>query len=72
MLVREAMETQVVAVEPGQSIVEAARRMRDSGTGFIPVVLGSRIVGVVSDRDIVVRFVADGARTRTRYRSPRS
>jgi len=60
MLVREAMETQVVTLEPGQSIVEAARRMRDSGTGFIPVVVGSRVVGVVTDRDIVVRFVADG------------
>ena len=61
MLVREAMETRVHAIAPGQSIVEAAKMMRDAGTGFLPVVEGGRVVGVVTDRDIVVRFVAEGA-----------
>ena len=61
MRVREAMEARGHAVAPGQSIVEAARAMRDAGTGFLPVVDGARLVGVVTDRDIVVRFVAEGA-----------
>jgi CBS domain-containing protein len=61
MLVREAMESRVHAIAPGQSIVEAARMMREAGTGFLPVVDGVRLVGVVTDRDIVVRFVAEGA-----------
>ncbi len=61
MLVREAMESRVHAIAPGQSIAEAARTMRDAGTGFLPVVDGGRLVGVVTDRDIVVRFVAEGA-----------
>jgi CBS domain-containing protein len=61
MLVREAMESRVHAISPGQSIVEAARMMRDADTGFLPVVEGARLVGVVTDRDIVVRFVAEGA-----------
>ena len=61
MLVREAMESRVHAIAPGQSITEAARMMRDAGTGFLPVVDGARLVGVVTDRDIVVRFVAEGA-----------
>ena len=40
MLVREAMESRVHAIAPGQSIAEAARTMRDAGTGFLPVVDG--------------------------------
>ena len=60
MQVREAMATEVRTVSSGSSIAEAARAMREAGTGFLPVVDGTRPVGVVTDRDIVVRFVADG------------
>ena len=60
MKVRDAMATDVRTVSSDSSIAEAARVMRDAGTGFLPVVDGARPVGAVTDRDIVVRFVAEG------------
>lgn len=59
--VRDAMTTGVVAVRPDASLVEAARPMRAQNIGDVVVVDGQRIVGGLTDRDIVVRAVADGA-----------
>lgn len=59
MKVSEAMAADVMAVTSDQSVADAARAMRDAGTGFLPVVDDGRPVGVVTDRDIVVRFVAE-------------
>jgi CBS domain-containing protein len=42
------------------TLLEAAKAMRDEDAGVIPVVDGDRLVGVVTDRDIVVRAIADG------------
>jgi len=47
-------------VSPNDTIQSAARIMRDEDTGAIPVVENGRPVGMVTDRDIVVRAVADG------------
>jgi CBS domain-containing protein len=47
-------------VSPDDTIQSAARIMRDEDTGAIPVVENGRPVGMVTDRDIVVRAVADG------------
>lgn len=60
MKVRDAMAADVRSVGPGDSIAQAARLMSEAGTGFLPVADGGRPVGVVTDRDIVVRFVAGG------------
>lgn len=60
MKVRDAMAADVRSVGPGQSIAQAARMMSEAGTGFLPVTEADRPVGVVTDRDIVVRFVAGG------------
>lgn len=59
MRVRDAMVADVVSVAPADSLAAAARVMRDMDTGFLPVVDGTRTVGAITDRDIVVRFVAD-------------
>jgi CBS domain-containing protein len=48
-------------VTPNDSIQNAARIMRDEDTGAVPVVENGKPVGIVTDRDIVVRAVADGA-----------
>ena len=48
------------AVTASDNILEVARIMRDQDTGVVPVVEGKRVIGVVTDRDIVVRAVADG------------
>lgn len=60
MQVRDVMAAEVKAVSPDESVEAVARAMRDAGTGFLPVVDGARPVGVVTDRDIVVRFLASG------------
>lgn len=48
------------SVRPGATVAEAAVRMRAFDVGFLPVVRGTEVVGVVTDRDIVVRGMADG------------
>ena len=60
MKVRDAMAADVSSLSSDDSIVAAARLMGKAGTGFLPVVAGGRPVGVLTDRDIVVRFVAGG------------
>ena len=58
MNIRDAMTPNPRCVSPNDSIQNAARIMRDEDTGVVPVVEDGRAVGVVTDRDIVVRAVA--------------
>lgn len=60
MNIRDVMTSNPQTVSPDDSIQNAARIMRDEDTGVVPVVDNGRAVGVVTDRDIVVRAVADG------------
>ena len=60
MNLREVMTPNPQCVSPGDSIQNAARIMRDCDTGAVPVVEDGRPVGMVTDRDIVGRAVADG------------
>jgi CBS domain-containing protein len=48
------------SVSAKDSIREVARIMKDSDTGVVPVVDGRKIIGLITDRDIVVRGVAEG------------
>jgi CBS domain-containing protein len=47
-------------VEPGDSIQDAAKKMKDADTGALLVVDGDDLKGIVTDRDIVVNAVAEG------------
>lgn len=58
--VRDAMTPGVETVEPSQPLLEAARLMETGDFGSVPVVENGRLVGVLTDRDIVVRAVALG------------
>ena len=60
MRVSEVMTRGVEAVPIGAPVVEAARLMRDSDIGLVPVRSESRIVGMLTDRDITVRATASG------------
>ena len=60
MNIRDVMTSNPRCVTPDDSIENAARIMRDEDTGVVPVVENGRPVGLVTDRDIVVRAVADG------------
>jgi len=53
--------TAPVAVTAELAIVSAARLMRDAHVGALPVIEGNRLVGVLTDRDIVIRAVAEDA-----------
>ena len=60
MRVREIMTTEVRLTSPEDTIREAARIMRDEDIGSLPVASGDRLVGYLTDRDIVVRGLAEG------------
>ena len=60
MKVQEVMTSDVSYVTPDTSILEIARKMRDDDIGSVPVVENDRLVGMVTDRDIVIRVLAEG------------
>lgn len=57
---REIMTKNVRTATRGSSLREVATLMRDGDMGAVPIVDGGRLVGIVTDRDIVVRAVSDG------------
>ena len=65
MKVRELMTKQPTSVEPDATLGEVATLMKQQDCGSIPVVEGGRLVGIVTDRDIVVRGIAAGVDPRT-------
>lgn len=58
--VSELMTSAPVALRSGQPLTEAARAMRENGIGAVLVIDDGKLKGLVTDRDIVVRAVADG------------
>lgn len=66
MKIREAMTPDVRMVRPDQTIREAARMMAELDIGALPVQDNDRLVGMITDRDIAVRAVAEGRGAETR------
>jgi CBS domain-containing protein len=67
--VADVMERDVRIASPDDTVQQAARAMRESDTGALPVGESDRLVGMVTDRDVTVRLVAEGgdpARTKVR------
>ncbi len=60
MKASEVMTKNVEIVSPEASVREAADKMRNLDTGILPVCDGHDLVGVLTDRDIIVRTTADG------------
>lgn len=60
-LVRDVMTPGAATVRPEASLVEAARLMRAQDIGEVLVADSDRLIGVITDRDITVRAVADGS-----------
>jgi CBS domain-containing protein len=58
--IRDAMTTNPRNVETSTPITEAAKLLKAENVGSLPVTEGDRLVGMVTDRDIVVRVVAEG------------
>jgi CBS domain-containing protein len=64
MNVRDVMTSNPRTVSPGDSIQVAARIMKEEDVGVVPIVDNGRTVGIVTDRDIVIRAVAEGGSDR--------
>ncbi|MCB0393150.1 MAG: CBS domain-containing protein [Bdellovibrionales bacterium] len=60
MLVEKCMSKKVELVSQNASIQEAAAKMKEFNCGALPVASNDRLVGVITDRDIVVRTIAAG------------
>ena len=60
MKLKDIMTKEVVVVDPKSSLKDAAQKMRIRDIGFLPVYDGDQILGVVTDRDIIVRSTAEG------------
>jgi CBS domain-containing protein len=60
MNVEQVMTTRVSWITPATTIPEIARCMRAENIGSLPVAENDRLVGVVTDRDIVLRAVTEG------------
>ena len=62
--IRDAMTENPRSIGASDSVVDAARMMRDDGVGSLPVVEEGRLVGMITDRDIATRAVGEGTDVR--------
>jgi CBS domain-containing protein len=60
MHVRDIMANAVTIVSPAQPIADVAHIMRQLDIGSLPVVQNGQLLGIITDRDITIRVVADG------------
>jgi CBS domain-containing protein len=60
MKLKEIMTHDVEVIHPDDSLQTAAQKMRDRDIGFLPVCDGDRLIGTVTDRDMIVRVIAEG------------
>lgn len=60
MKVKEIMTTGVQVIHPDDSLQAAAQKMSSHDIGFLPVLEANHLVGVITDRDLVLRGVAQG------------
>lgn len=61
MIVKECMTRQVELGTPEMSLRDAALKMRDGDFGILPIQKNDKLVGMITDRDIAIRCVAEGA-----------
>ena len=59
MKLKDVMTRKVFTSTPGTSVKEVAYQMKDLNVGAIPVIDGSKPVGIITDRDIVLRTVSE-------------
>lgn len=58
--IREVMTSDPRSIAPSTTVQEAAKLMRDADVGPIPIVENGTVAGILTDRDIVLRVVAEG------------
>ena len=65
MEVREIMTTNVECIAPEITLQDAANKMKSLDVGFLPICDNDRLVGTLTDRDIVIRAIAAGQDCKT-------
>ena len=65
MKLREIMSSDVEVIHPDDTLQTAAQKMRDRDIGFLPVMDGDELIGVLTDRDLVLRAMADGVKLKS-------
>lgn len=60
MLVKECMTKQVNLGTPDMTLLEAAKVMRDGDFGVLPIEENDRLIGMLTDRDLTIRGIAEG------------
>jgi CBS domain-containing protein len=68
MRISEAMTRDVHLARPDQTIQDAAKLMAEIDSGALPVTDGDRLIGMVTDRDLAIRAVAQGKGPQTSVR----
>ena len=68
MKISECMSREVRLADPQMSLREAAQLMADCGCGVLPVGENDRLVGMLTDRDIVIRGIAKGLEGESKVR----
>ena len=58
--IRDVMTSNPATLEPSATVVDAAGVMAGEDVGPVPIVEGGRLVGIITDRDLVVRVLAEG------------
>jgi CBS domain-containing protein len=59
MKVKDIMTNEAIMIGAGSTLIEAARRMREYEIGALPVTEGDTLVGMITDRDIIVWAIAE-------------
>ncbi|HEX9384821.1 MAG TPA: CBS domain-containing protein [Anaerolineales bacterium] len=60
MKVKDIMTKEVQVIHPNDSLQTAAQKMSSHDIGFLPVLEADQLVGVITDRDLVLRGIAQG------------
>jgi CBS domain-containing protein len=63
--VRDAMTSNPCTIDADKDVVYAAKMMKDEDVGVAPIVEGDQLVGVLTDRDIAIKVVAEGKDPKT-------
>jgi CBS domain-containing protein len=67
-IVQEAMTSNPTAITPDTTVQEAARLMKTEDVGALPIVEDGRLTGVITDRDLAIRGIAEGRGAETTVR----
>ena len=58
--IRDVMTSNLCTIDAGKPVAYAAKMMKEEDVGLAPIVEGDKLIGMLTDRDIAIRVVAEG------------